>query len=517
MRQLVHHGVYVPEYRPIGLSVKYNGRRIELDAEAEQMALAFVKKFDTVYVKDKVFVDNFLEDFCRKLEINKVNDLNEIDWSEVEDYIVKEKKLKENMSKEERRRLTEERKRVREKLKERYGYAIVDGKRIELQNWIVEPAGIFMSKGRNPLRGRWKKAVNRSDITLNLSEVPDDLDKGWKNIVWKSDCMWIACWRNPLNGKMKYVWFSPKSSLRQEREREKWDKAIELEKKIKEVEAHVNRNLRSRDILRRKVATVVYLIKETGIRVGDERIAGETGTIGCTTLKAENVIVEKDTVVLDFIGKDYVHWHREINLPRKVLKNIVDFMEKAKDRPIFDGVDSGKVSKFLQEVVPHVSAKTFRTMIAGQTFRKALKETRKDFGKNEFESLIRFKYINLAVAKRLNHKRKIPEKFEERLKKKKLKVKDKELKIEKILKEIENAKEKRRRLLEKRLKKARLEYRKALLELKLYSDTAEWNLNTSLTSYIDPRLVVEYARKNRVPIERIYSKSLREKFSWTIK
>ncbi|MGC8937310.1 MAG: hypothetical protein ACP5KV_08150, partial [Candidatus Methanomethylicaceae archaeon] len=67
MRQLVHHGVYVPEYRPIGLSVKYNGRSIELDAEAEQMALAFVKKFNTIYVKDKVFVDNFLEDFCRKL------------------------------------------------------------------------------------------------------------------------------------------------------------------------------------------------------------------------------------------------------------------------------------------------------------------------------------------------------------------------------------------------------------------------------------------------------------------
>jgi DNA topoisomerase-1 len=517
MRQLIHHGVYVPEYKPIGLSVKYNGKRIELDAEAEQMALAFVKKFNTTYIKDSVFVNNFLEDFCRKVGIDKVDNLNEIDWSEIEDYVVKEKKLKENMSGEERRRLAEERKRAREKLKERYGYAIVDGRKIELQNWIVEPAGIFMSKGRNPLRGRWKKAVDRSEITLNLSEVPDDLDKGWKSIVWKSDCMWIACWRNPLNGKMKYVWFSPKSDIRQEREREKWDKAVELEKKIKEVESHVNRNLGSREILRRKVATVVYLIKETGMRVGDERIAGETGTIGCTTLKAENVTLKEDTVVLDFIGKDYVHWHREINLPKKVLKNIIEFIGKAKDRPIFDGIDSGRVSKFLQEVVPHVSAKTFRTMIAGQTFKKAFKETKKDFGKNEFENIVRFKYINLAVAKRLNHKRKIPDKFEERLRKKELKVKDRELKIEKILKEIEKASEKRRKVLERRLEKARLEYRRALLELKLYRDTAEWNLNTSLSSYIDPRLVIEYARKYKVPIERIYSKSLREKFSWAIK
>jgi len=517
MRQLIHYGVYIPEYSPVGLSIKYNGERIMLDAEAEQMALAFVKKFNTSYIKDEVFVKNFLEDFCKEIGVDKVSGLNEIDWSEIEEYVERERRLKKEMGREEKRRLAEERKRLREQLRERYGYAIVDGKRVALQNWIVEPAGIFMSKGRNPMRGRWKRAVRRSDIVLNLSEKPEGLEGGWKEIVWREDCMWIACWRNPLNGKMKYVWLSPNSDLRQERERVKWDKAIELEKRIRDVEAHVRRNLTSKDMMRRKVATVVYLIKETGIRVGDERIAGETGTIGCTTLKVENVKLVGNMAVLDFIGKDYVHWHREIILPKKVLGNIKKFIEKAGSGPIFEGIDSGKVSRFLQEVVPKVSAKTFRTMIAGQTFKKALKETGKDFRKGGFEGLIRFKYINLAVARRLNHKRKLPENFLERLRKKEEKVRVKEEKVEGILDELKEAGEKRRVRLEKRLEKARVEYRKALLELQLYREAAEWNLNTSLTSYIDPRLVADYAKKNGVPIERIYSKSLREKFSWALK
>ncbi|MEM3872532.1 MAG: hypothetical protein QXE05_08230 [Nitrososphaeria archaeon] len=516
MWQLIHHGVYVPEYSPVGLNIKFNGKRILLDAEAEQMALAFVKKFNTPYINDEVFVNNFLEDFCKKVGIDKVCKKEEIDWSEIEEYIEKEKKMKEKMSREEKRRLSEERKRLREMLKERYGYAIVDGKKVELQNWTVEPAGIFMSKGKNPVRGRWKKAVKRSDIILNLSEKPKDLEDGWKAIVWKSDCMWIACWRNPINGKMKYVWFSPKSSLRQEKEKSKWDKAIELEKKIKEIERHIHKNLTAKDIVRRKVATVVYLIKETGIRVGDERIAGETGTIGCTTLKVENLKVEGNTLILDFVGKDYVHWHREITLPKRVLKNVMKFINDTEDGLVFDGINSSKVSKFLQEIVPEVSAKTFRTMIAGQTFKKTLKETTGKFGKSEFEKLIRFKYINLAIAKRLNHKRKLPEKFDEKVKKKELKVKEKKEKIEVIKKKIIEASEKRRKRLMERLEKAENEYRKAFLELQIYKDTAEWNLNTSLTSYIDPRLVVEYARKNKLPIEKIYSKSLREKFSWAI-
>lgn len=516
MKQLIHYGVYVPQYIPIGLTLKYKGEILKLDPETEQMALAFAKKFGTSYIEDPIFVSNFLGDFYKKLGIESPYNINDFDWSEITKYIEFEKKRKESLTREERKKQSEGRKKMREILKERYGYATVDGKRIFLQNWIVEPPGIFTSKGRNPLRGRWKKEIKREDIILNLSEKPSGLDEGWKKIVWRSNCMWIACWRSPLNGKMKYVWFSPSSNIRQKKEIKKWDKAIELGSKIGEIEKNIKENLSSKDENRSKIATVVYLIKESGVRVGDERIAGEMGTVGCTTLKPENLQINGNFIVLDFVGKDYVHWHRELELPTIVIRNIQKLKEKAKDGLIFDGVNSQKVAKFLQEVVPGVSAKTFRTMIAGQTFKDAIKKTKNDFKKDEFENLIRFKYINCAVASRLNHKRKLPDKFEEKLKKREEKYKQKRSEFDELFTKYNASNEKEKEKIKKKIERAGYLTRKTLLEYKVYKDTSEWNLNTSLTSYIDPRLVAEYTKKNHVNIERIYSKSLREKFSWAL-
>jgi len=516
MKQLIHHGVYIPHYEPVGLTLKHNGISFRLDAEAEQMAIAFAKKFGTNYAKDPVFVSNFLEDFSKKLGVPNVNGVEEFDWSNITSYLEREKKRKENLTREEKKQLSEERKKTRENLRKKYGYATVDGTCITLQNWIAEPPCIFTSKGKNPIRGRWKREIKRDEITLNLSERPEGLEEGWKEIIWRSSCMWIASWRNPLNGKMKYVWFSPSSDIRQKREIEKWNKATELESKIKDVERNIRENLSSKDKNKRKVATAVYLIKETGMRVGDERIAGEMGTVGCTTLKSENLQIDGNRIILDFVGKDYVRWHRELYLPNIVVRNIRKFKDEAGNDLIFDGINSQKVAKFLQESVPKASAKTFRTMIASQTLKKAIKDTRDRFGSNELEKVIRFKYINYTVAKRLNHKKKFPDKFEEKLKKKEEKMDTKKIEYERTITKLQNANDKEKERTIKKVERAKQLYRKASLEYQVYKDTSEWNLNTSLTSYIDPRLVVEYAKKNKVPIERIYSKSLREKFSWAI-
>lgn len=42
-------------------------------------------------------------------------------------------------------------------------------------------------------------------------------------------------------------------------------------------------------------------------------------------------------------------------------------------------------------------------------------------------------------------------------------------------------------------------------------------LLTLLQNYIDPRLTVVFSKKFDVPIERFFSKTLREKFDWAIK
>lgn len=511
MKSLLHQGLYIVVYNPIGLSIKFKGQEYELSSEAEQMAIAFVKKFDTPYFQDEVWVKNFLSDFSKELNLDSNDealDPSNYDWTEIQEYLENVKTKTEAMTKEEKKIARELKKKLREELKEKYGYAILDGKKVPIMNWIGEPPSIFMSKGKNPLRGHWKRGITKKEITLNLSEIPKDLENGWAEIVWKPNDMWIASWTCPLTGKRKYAWLSPTVDIRQAREQEKFNLASKLRDQILELEEYVKKELCSKDKERRKLATAVYLIKELAIRVGDERIAGEHGTVGCTTLKAENITLEKNNlVILDFLGKDWTHWHRELTVPRQVFKNLKEFKQEAGNDFVFKGLNSNKVSKFLRAKIPGLSAKVFRTYMAGMTWDKAASENL-NLIRPETSYVMRkylFKLTNLAVAQKLNHQKALPKNYEQRLEKKETQLKKEQAKLK-----TKNKKG------SKNLLRQVNKIEKIACDLELLKKTASWNLNTSLTSYIDPRKVIEFMKKASLNIEDVYSKSLREKYSWAI-
>ncbi|CAN3364150.1 DNA topoisomerase 1 [Diutina catenulata] len=54
------------------------------------------------------------------------------------------------------------------------------------------------------------------------------------------------------------------------------------------------------------------------------------------------------------------------------------------------------------------------------------------------------------------------------------------------------------------------------LSLKDKEDNSEVSLGTSKLNYIDPRLTVMFSKKFNVPIEKLFTKTLREKFEWAI-
>jgi len=56
----------------------------------------------------------------------------------------------------------------------------------------------------------------------------------------------------------------------------------------------------------------------------------------------------------------------------------------------------------------------------------------------------------------------------------------------------------------------------ALLQAEDREGNKEVALGTSKINYIDPRLTVVFAKKFKVPIEKFFSKTLREKFNWAI-
>jgi len=726
MKSLEHNGIYISTYNPIGLSVKFNKTWYALSPEAEQMAIAFIRKFDTPYFQDQDFVQNFLHDFAHAIHPLKANEKYDMawfdpvnyDWTDVQEYLADVKAKTEAMTKEERKTATELKKALRDKLKEKYGYATVDGQKIAIQNYLSEPASIFLSKGSNKLRGKWKRGIKENEVVLNLSPearipscevklsnlsifkylqeadplwgkslcltkilakeeniskigvlenaknlgkilelmnailkskesttgkarkgleqtkndlrnickrkesvkenigkktkrecgkngidgmqlsnsiqfgwqsinkiAPEDQDtrslernlnsllheitnardvdvlisefwnfiislvstkelkeKGleislmqkepevfksfvltaiplfislegslefpWQKIVWVPKGLWIASWKSPLDEKMKYVWFSPATNIRQAKEQKKFSLASKLRSTIGKLEEYIEEELESKDIERRKLATAVYLIKTLAIRVGDEKLAGEHGTVGCTTLKTENIKLDKDgLVILDFIGKDYVKWHREIKVEKQVYENLKHFKEIAGEDFIFKGLDSNKVSKFLREVIPGLSAKVFRTYMAGEVWDKHAKENLQMISSDTSIPMRKylFKMTNLEVAKKLNHRKALPKNYQERLAKKEDQYKKEKEKLDSMKK----ADYKKYWNQEKRTEKI-------ACDLELLKETSEWNLATSLTSYISPLKVLDFCKKANLKIEDVYSKSLQEKYSWAI-
>lgn len=57
---------------------------------------------------------------------------------------------------------------------------------------------------------------------------------------------------------------------------------------------------------------------------------------------------------------------------------------------------------------------------------------------------------------------------------------------------------------------------KAEMDLKHKDDNKEVSLGTSKINYMDPRISVAWCKKNEVPIEKIFSKTLRDKFNWAM-
>ena len=494
MKKLIHNGVLIPkkpEWKKLYIIVE--GKRLDLTPEQEEMAVAWVKKLGTDYVEDPVFVENFFQDFRKTLGIEKGIPPEDFDFAPVIKQVEKEKAYKQSLTKEEKKKLAAERKENRERNKEKYGFAIVDGIRVEIGNYTAEPSSIFMGRGKHPLRGHWKQGPSKSDIILNLPPDAPMPPGNWKDIIWQSDSMWIARWDDRLRGKEKYIWLADSSPLKQRKDIEKFDKAIELSKRIEDVRKHIVANLDAEDAVRRKTATACYLIDVLKLRVGDEKDKDEADTVGATTLRPEHVTYGKNNAVtFDFLGKDAVIWKKTVRLPQEVIGNIKAFVESAQSS-IFEGVGSKNVSLFLDEIVPGVSSKVFRTYHASKVVADFLYSSDVSKPDPDYEKKHVATMANLEAAIVCNHKRKPPKNWKENLAKK-----------------VERLKTLRAKSTSSSQKRAKtLQYK-----IKAYRETRDYNLGTSLKSYIDPRIYYKWGRKVDFDWKLYYSKALQKKFSW---
>ncbi len=569
LRQLVHKGILVSEVSlPSRLELVVRGERKPLSRTQIEMALAWARKQGTPYVEDPVFVRNFMRDFSAALSIEPPLRVEEVDFGPALAIVQAQRAAKERLTREERKALAAERKAKREQLKEEYGYAIVNGERVEIANYVAEPSGIFMGRGKHPLRGRWKEGPHQSDITLNLSPDAPIPPGDWAAIVWQPESLWVARWRDKLSGKLKYVWLSDAAPVKQEREAAKFDRAVELHRNLDRVRAHIEQGLDAPDPRRRMVATACYLIDALCLRVGDEKEPDEADTVGATTLRPEHITLHPDGLVeFKFLGKDSVQWHKKLVLPPTVLRNLHELVQQARpsnwagsgkrhptrDKPqLFPDIHSSDVNAYLSEALPGLTAKVFRTHHATQAVADSLESSAVGPGDPEYKKWAATAQANLDAAVLCNHSKKAPANWRERSqraaerqaklrervqlrraqlreakealralrrefreKKKSARTDVQRQRIQvRYAKKIERA-ENKIATAQERLERARIALDKARIRDGITAKKRTWNLGTSLKSYIDPRVFYRWGQQVDYDVlERYYPKGLRRKFAW---
>ncbi|WP_428323747.1 DNA topoisomerase I [Nitrosopumilus sp.] len=537
-KTLQHNGIlFPPAYETQGIKIKIKGEKVNLNLDQEEMVYQWAKKKDTPYAQDKVFQKNFTADFAKTLDSKfKKISYEDIDFSDAYKLVDKEKDLKEMMTKEEKKAIAAKRKELREELKAKYGVAIMDGKEVEVGNYMAEPPGIFIGRGEHPLRGRWKPRVTSKDVTLNMDKEAKKTMKGdWGKIIHDNDSMWLASWLDFLTQKRKYVWLADSSDLKQGRDKEKYEKAVKLEKEIEKIRKAMVKDMK--DAKKSNVATACYLIYRTAMRVGDEKDPDEADTVGATTLRKEHIKITSDTIEFDFLGKDSVRWQETIKATgddKQFQENLKKLIEKKKpNEEIFHNITSRDVNKYFSGIVKGVTAKVFRTYQATTVVKNYLVNHDNMKGKSDNEKLYHAKLANLEAAIMCNHKRTIPKTFEQSLQKKKdtLKKREKEKaweKTQQTLKKVESTepktdtqkknKEKRIKTLNEQIKKQKQKHKERIEKLKLQVDlsekTRDYNIGTSLRNYIDPRIFKAWTDEVGAEWEKLYTSALQKKFLW---
>src|SRR2546427_8190132 len=506
-KELRHNGVaFPPPYEPRRLSIRIHGTVVQLSSEAEELAYAWGKKRNTPYIQDLVFQTNFLSDFLKLLPPNFASTkYPEIDFTHVFEYQAKEELRRQDLDY--KKKMAAQRKQLRLSLKEKYGYAEIDGVKTEVANWMVEPSSLFMGRGSHPMRGRWKPRIHPEDVVLNLSENVESPPGNWKEIVHDHESIWIAYWVDKLSNVRKYVWPSDISDLRQERDKLKYDAARKLQRRLPDVRQFIDNNLLSSDLKMRKLATVCYLIDNLAMRVGDEKEEDEADTVGASTLRVEHVKVLPQGVEFDFLGKDSVRWQKTLKLDgsdNPIRRNLQEFVSNKKPEDlVFDGITSAHVNRFLGKAARGLTAKVFRTHHATETVQTYLGR-HNGFQPSDpgFVKLYHARVANLEAAIRCNHKRTPPKTWEGSLDKKQQRLAE--------LKKRPAKTDKQRERLAERMKKLKF-------DIELQRRAKDYHLETSLRNYIDPRVYKNWANKTEFDWTSIYPKTLQRKFLWATK
>ena len=418
---LQHAGVvFPPPYQPLPKNVKmsYAGRPISMHLDAEEVAGFFGSMLNSTHnVENPTFQKNFFKDFQDILkktggaedssgEKVAIEKFSKCDFKPIFNYYDAQREAKKALSAAERKALKAE----KDAAEASYMYCIWDGRKQKVGNFRIEPPGLFRGRGEHPKTGKVKTRVQPEQITVNIgkeAEVPPPPEgHQWKEIKHDKEGTWLAMWQENVNGNYKYVMLAANSDVKGQSDYKKFEKARELKKHIDRIRADYRKGLRAELMADRQRATAVYLIDQFALRAGNEKGEDEAETVGCCSLKFENITLRQPrTVIFDFLGKDSIRFYNEFEVDPQVFKNLVIFKKAPKKEgdDIFDRLTTSALNKHLSNYMKGLTAKVFRTYNASYTMANVLRETKP--GGSIPEKVKAYNDANRKVAILCNHKR----------------------------------------------------------------------------------------------------------------
>lgn len=170
------------------------------------------------------------------------------------------------------------------------------------------------------------------------------------------------------------------------RDEVKYERMINFGKALPQIRKEVDRALGLSGLPREKVlATIVYLLEATMMRIGNDEYARENKSYGLTTLRNRHVKIDGSEVEFRFRGKSGVY--HDVKVHDRRLARIIQRTRDLPGQDLFEyigddgephGVDSSDVNDYLREITGEdYTAKDFRTWSGTVLAALALQEFEK--------------------------------------------------------------------------------------------------------------------------------------------
>lgn len=168
-------------------------------------------------------------------------------------------------------------------------------------------------------------------------------------------------------GRKQYIYHTEWVDMMQQN---KFNKVIYFGERLPRIRRHVNEDLALPGLPKERVlATLVWMLQHTFIRIGNEEYAKENQSFGLTTLRNKHVEMHTSTVSLNFKGKSGVMHEVDITNPRivKTIRKCVELpgyelFHYLDDNGQKNTIDSEDVNQYLKHITDEdFTAKDFRT------------------------------------------------------------------------------------------------------------------------------------------------------------